>query len=148
MDIEKGGIVIGKLLSIGGLLQKSGNKLLMPFGLTQQQSAIFFEIAKAGKVKQKDMVNRLSLEKAHVSKVVKKLETMGLLTISPTEEDKRSYWLIPTTKGEEVHKACKEVFENWNMQWMKKVDEEELDSIIEKLALLQNTFREITEEKK
>lgn len=146
MNSEKGAIVIGKLLSIGGMLQKSGNQLLQPFDLNQQQSAIFFEIAKAGRVRQKDMVNRLSLEKANVSKVVKKLERMGLLKVIKAEEDKRSLWLSPTAKGEEVHNDCKKIFAEWNQQWLQTMSEETLDDIIHKLALLQETFRTIREE--
>lgn len=148
MDREKGAVIIGKLLHISGMLQKNGNRLLQPYNLNQQQSSIFFEIAKAGKVKQKDMVNRLSLEKANVSKVVKKLEKMGLLTITPTEEDKRAYWLTPTPEGMKVHKACKEMFGEWNERWMSGLAPEKLDEIIQNLAFLQEIFIKNTEEQK
>lgn len=145
MDREKGAVVIGKLLHIGGMLQKNGNRMLQPFNLNQQQSAIFFEIAKAGRVKQKDMVNRLSLEKANVSKVVKKLEKMGLLEVTPTEDDKRSYWLSPTQEGVEVHNSCRTMFGEWNEKWMSEVEPEQLDAIIENLSLLQELFAKSTE---
>lgn len=146
MDREKGAIIIGKLLHISGMLQKSGNRMLRPFNLNQQQSSIFFEIAKAGKVKQKDMVNRLSLEKANVSKVVKKLEIMGLLEISLTEEDKRSCWLSPTPKGLEIHKACTTMFGAWNEKWLTGVKPEKIDAIIDNLSLLQEIFIQNTKD--
>ena len=94
------GIIIGKLMNIGGMLEREGNKMLQPFNLNYQQFSIFFEIAKVGKVKQKDVINRLLLEKAHVSKVVKKLQHMELIDITEAGEDKRSHWISVTQKGE------------------------------------------------
>jgi len=138
------GIIIGKLMNIGGILQRQGNKMLLPFNLNQQQFSIFFEIAKVGKVKQKEMVNRLLLEKAHVSKVVKKLQQMELITITENDEDKRSYWLSVTKKGEEILKQCTEMFSDWNKQWICQINDSELSSILENLTTLQNIFKQKT----
>ena len=138
------GIIIGKLMNIGGMLQRQGNKMLLPFNLNQQQFSIFFEIAKVGKVKQKEMVNRLLLEKAHVSKVVKKLQQMELITITENDEDKRSYWLSVTKKGDEILKQCTEMFYKWNKKWISEIDETELSSILDNLTTLQNIFKEKT----
>ena len=138
------GIIIGKLMNIGGMLQRQGNKMLLPFNLNQQQFSIFFEIAKVGKVKQKEMVNRLLLEKAHVSKVVKKLQQMDLITVSENDEDNRSYWLSITEKGEETLKQCTEMFKEWNKKWICEIDETELSSILDNLTTLQNIFKQKT----
>jgi len=62
-------VIIGKLMNISGILQREGNRLLLPYQLNQQQFSILFEIAKAKQVQQKSMVNRLLLERAHVSKM-------------------------------------------------------------------------------
>ena len=138
------GIIIGKLMNIGGILQRQGNKMLLPFNLNQQQFSIFFEIAKVGKVKQKEMVNRLLLEKAHVSKVVKKLQQMELITITENDEDRRSYWLSVTKKGDEILKQCTELFTEWNKKWICEIDETELSSILDNLTILQNIFKQKT----
>ncbi len=135
------GIIIGKLMNIGGMLQRHGNKILQPYNLNQQQFSIFFEIAKAGKISQKEMVNRLLLEKSHVSKVVKKLHQMGLITISETDEDKRSYLLSITKKGEETLAQCSETFSEWHKGWIKEINETELSSILDNLTKLQNIFK-------
>ena len=138
------GIIIGKLMNIGGMIQRHGNKMLLPFNLNQQQFSIFFEIAKVGQVKQKEMVNRLELEKAHVSKVVKKLQQMELITITQNGDDKRSYWLSVTGKGEELLKQCTEMFSKWNQEWICEIDETELLSIVDNLDTLQKIFKEKT----
>jgi DNA-binding MarR family transcriptional regulator len=49
------------------MLQRKGNQLLLPFDLNQQQFSILFSIEQKGKIKQKNMVNQLVLEKDHVS---------------------------------------------------------------------------------
>ena len=135
-------IIIGKLLNIGGMLQRQGNRITLPFGLNQQQFAIFFEIGKAGRVKQKDMVNRLILEKAHVSKVVKKLHTMELITITASDEDKRSSWLALTLEGKQVLKTCRGEFKKWHGEWVAAVDDKQLTSIVENLSHLQAVFED------
>ena len=128
-------------MNIGGMLHRLGNRMLMPFDLNHQQYSVFFEIGKAGKVKQKDMVNRLMLEKAHVSKIVKKLLNMGLITVTRSEDDRRSYWLSTTPKGKQVLKECSKMFKGWNRQWADTMDEEQVASTLENLTCLQAVFR-------
>jgi len=135
-------IIIGKLMNIGGMLQRLGNRMLMPFDLNHQQYSVFFEIGKAGKVRQKDMVNRLVLEKAHVSKIVKKLHNMDLITVTRSDDDKRSYWLSPTPKGKQVLKECRKLFTQWNQEWADSMDEKQIASTLEDLTHLQAIFRD------
>lgn len=134
-------IIIGKLMNIGGILQRLGNRMLMPFDLNHQQYSVFFEIGKAGKVKQKDMVNRLMLEKAHVSKIVKKLHHMDLITVTQSDDDKRSYWLSPTPKGKRTLKQCMKLFGEWNQEWAGALDEKQLIRILGNLDQLQKVFK-------
>jgi DNA-binding MarR family transcriptional regulator len=128
-------------MNIGGMLHRLGNRMLMPFDLNHQQYSVFFEIGKAGKVKQKDMVNRLLLEKAHVSKIVKKLRNMDLITVTQSDDDKRSYWLSPTLNGEQILKKCRKLFEEWNQEWAGSMDEKQIASTLENLTHLQTVFR-------
>lgn len=134
-------IIIGKLLNLGGMLHKHGNSILLPFNLNQHQFSIFFEIAKAGKVNQKEIVNRLELEKAHISKTVKKLHNMQLIKIEPSKEDNRSAWLLPTKKGNETLGTCMEIFEQWNKEWTDTVEKNQLHTILESLTTLQTIFK-------
>jgi len=133
-------IVVGKLMSIGGMLQRHSNKLLQPYGLNQQQFSVFFEIANVGQVKQKEMINRLQLEKAHVSKVVKKLHAMGLITVTPSTEDKRSAWLEVTPEGKELLEKVRAEFRASHEAWLEDIDATQLESILDSLTLLQRVF--------
>ena len=86
------------------------------------------------------MVNRLILEKAHVSKVVKKLQNMGLINITPLADDKRSALLSPTSKGRELVNECREVFRIWSEEWFQKLTQEELLEILAGVGKLQAVF--------
>jgi DNA-binding MarR family transcriptional regulator len=134
-------IIIGKLMNIGGILQREGNRLLLPYQLNQQQFTVLFEIAKAKEVQQKNMVNRLHLEKAHVSKVVKKLQTMGLIHIIPMSEDKRSAILTPSEKGQKLVDECRTVFQKWNQEWLELFNSDELYQILDSVDKLQKAFK-------
>ena len=138
---EMAPIIIGKLLNIGGMLQRKGDKLLQEFNLNQQQFSILFEINLAGKVKQKDMVNRLLLEKPHVSKVVKKLQSMELITVTQTPEDKRAFWLEPTKKGKDVVNKCRKIFQKWNSEWTDEIPDKQLSDLMNSLGVLQSVFK-------
>jgi len=133
-------MIIGKLMSVGGILQREGNRLLSPYRLNQQQFSILFEIAKAKEVRQKNIINRLLLEKAHVSKVVKKLEIMGLIKIVPLPEDKRSELLSLTEKGEQIINESRNIFNEWKKEKLKQFTKEELSQILESIDKLQKAF--------
>ena len=141
--LQSAPIIIGKLMNIGGMLQRLGNRMLMPFDLNHQQYSVFFEIGKAGKVRQKDMVNRLLLEKAHVSKIVKKLHAMELISTTRSDDDKRSCWLSPTPRGKQVLKECGKMFQAWNREWADSLDEKQIDAALDNLTHLQAVFKEM-----
>ncbi len=139
-EIEYSSMIIGKLMSISGILERSANRLLLPYELNQQQFSILFEIVKAKKVQQKNIINRLSLEKAHVSKVVKKLLSMGLIESVPSEDDKRSSFLLPTEKGEKIVDECRSIFGVWRKERLSQFNKKELDQILESVDKLQKAF--------
>ena len=134
-------IIIGKLMTISGILQRESNGLLLPYQLNHQQFSILFEIAKAKEVQQKNMVNRLLLEKAHVSKMVKKLQAMGLIDILPFPDDKRSALLSPTAKGQKLVDECRSIFHKWNNEWFEQFNRPELLQILDGVGKLQKAFQ-------
>jgi DNA-binding MarR family transcriptional regulator len=139
-EIDFPSIIIGKLMNISGILHRESNRLLLPYQLNQQQFSILFEIAKVKQVQQKHMVNRMLLKKAHVSKVVKKLQTMGLIDIIPLQVDKRSALLSPTEKGQKLISECQAIFDVWKKEWFEPFNAKELHQILESIDKLQKTF--------
>ncbi|MDC7235248.1 MAG: winged helix DNA-binding protein [Spirochaetales bacterium] len=139
---EMAPIVIGKLMNIGGMLQKRANLMLAPFQLNQQQYSILFSIYQEDRVQQKNVINKLMLEKAHVSKVVKKLHSMDLIDIELSEQDKRSSWLMITDKGKKLVHKVRGVSADWNKQWTGELDMNQMNQLLESLTMIQNVFKE------
>jgi DNA-binding MarR family transcriptional regulator len=134
--------LIGKLMNIGALLERSTNRLLLPYGLNHQQFSILFEVFRAGRVQQKDMINRLLLERAHVSKVVKKLEAMGLLQVAPHPDDGRSSWLSVSTEGLALIRTCQKLFDAQKQDWFRHFATQDLLRAVETVAELQRVLSE------
>lgn len=124
-------------MNIGALLERGTNQLLLPYDLNHQQFSILFEIFRAGRVQQKEMINRLLLERAHVSKVVKKLESMGLLEVAPHPDDGRSSWLSVSTKGRALVQNCQRLFDVQKKAWFRRFDTQELLRILDHVSALQ-----------
>jgi DNA-binding MarR family transcriptional regulator len=132
--------LIGKLMNIGALLERSTNRLLLPYGLNHQQFSILFEVFRAGRVQQKDMINRLLLERAHVSKVVKKLESMGLLQVVPHPDDGRSSWLSVSADGLALIQICQKLFEAQKRDWFRHFETQDLLQAVEMASALQHAL--------
>ncbi len=132
--------VIGKFFYIGGVLQREGNRLLQPFGLNQQQFQLAYEIGKVGPIRQKDVIEQLRLEKAHVSKSVKKLQSMGLIAVDRSTEDRRSTWLSVTADGAELLEKAEKQFCQWNEQWFDQMTQDELLLLNDTLSTIEDLF--------
>lgn len=129
--------IIGKLMNIGGIIQKESNRLLSPHNLNHQQFSILFDIFANGKVQQKNLVNRLMLERAHVSKTVSKLLEMELIELSEHAEDQRASIISVTTKGVRLIEKCRKLFEEWRRINFANLSETELIQTLDIVAKLQ-----------
>lgn len=127
-------------MNIGALLERATNQLLLPYGLNHQQFSILFEIFRAGRVQQKDMINRLLLERAHVSKVVKKLAAMGLVEVAAHPDDGRSSWLSVSTQGRALIQTCQRLFDVQKRAWFRRFDTQELLRILDGVSALQGAL--------
>lgn len=127
-------------MNIGGLIERETNRLLAPHGLNHQQFSVLFEIWRAGRVQQKDVTNRLLLERAHVSKVVKKLEEMGLIQAAPHPEDGRSAWLSVSKKGLALVQTCRASFDASKREWFRPFDTQQLHELLSAVSALQTAF--------
>jgi DNA-binding MarR family transcriptional regulator len=138
--------LVGKLMNIGALIERESNRLLSPHGLNHQQFSVLFEIFHAGRVQQKDVTNRLLLERAHVSKVVKKLVDMSLIEVAPHPEDRRSAWLSVSAKGLSLVQACRSVFATRKRAWFRAFDTPQLQELVGGIAAIQAALVENMED--
>lgn len=141
-EIEYPKVVIGKLLKLGSMLQQNSYQLLKPFGINHPQFTVLFELSKTERVIQRDIVTILLLDRAHVSKIVKKLHSMELIDIESNSENSKSPWISINSNGLKLLKDCTSVFEEWNREWIGDLNVENKQEILDVLTTLQELFKD------
>ncbi len=127
---EKAPVIVKGLLKIGSDLHRLGNSITGKYGLNQQQFVVLSEIISRSPINQKQLVGGLVIEKSNLSKIVKKLNTIGLIRITSSQEDGRTTLLSPTKKGKTIWEECMEEFVDWQVDWASPLSNEELSQTI------------------
>lgn len=130
--------IVKQLLLLGAFLQREAGRLLTDYGLNQQQFVVLKEIQEKGPINQKELCSFLLFEKSNVSKIVKKLETDGLIRTASAPGDSRVTLLSITKKGNAVVQQCMERLNRWNAEWLGALSEKELTRIGAALDALSN----------
>ncbi len=128
--------IIKKLLQTGTYLQKTGTRITMMSGLSQQQFVVLNEIVEKGPVNQKQLVGELLLEKSNVSKIVTKLKSEELISISISSVDGRETILKSTIKGNALWKKIINKLNESSINWLAPLNEEEIDSALTSLEVI------------
>ena len=130
--------IVKNLLQMGTFLQKTGNRLIREFDLTQQQFVVLNEIAEKRSVSQKQIVGELLFEKSNVSKIVKKLHLAGLINVSSSSEDARTTVLSITKKGKKQWTECMHLLNTWSIAWLEPLNENEITDSVKTLCKLRS----------
>lgn len=75
------------------------NQKLSIFGFGSGQYLFFINIAKEDGISQKELSEKLLIDKATTAKAIKKLSKLGYISSTQNNLDKRSFYLNLTTKG-------------------------------------------------
>ncbi len=133
---EKASTIVRGLLRLGSELHRLGDKITWEYGLNQQQFVVLSEIVQRGPINQKQLVGGLVIEKSNLSKIVKKLATLGLIKISSSPEDGRATLLSVTGKGKTIWEACMKDFDEWQIRWASPLSDQEMAQTIKVLERL------------
>lgn len=129
--------IVKQLLRLGAFLQREGGRLLSKLGLNQQQFVVLKEIQEKGPVSQKEICSDLLLEKSNVSKIIKKLESEGLIEMVFSHEDNRISLLTTTKKGKKIINQGMQLLNEWNKKWLESLSEKDIKHAIDALAKLE-----------
>ncbi|MCP3943769.1 MAG: winged helix-turn-helix transcriptional regulator [Desulfobacteraceae bacterium] len=108
------------------------------------QARILFELSKTSNICAKDLVNRIGLDPAYLSKILKKFEKEGLLTKRSFSNDSRKLKLSLTQEGQNVYSSLREVSNKQISFLIENLSNEQkrilVDSMetIEKILICQN----------
>ena len=133
---EKASIIVRSLLRLGSDMHRLGDKITLEYGLNQQQFVVLSEIVNRGPINQKQLVGGLVIEKSNLSKIVKKLKTLRLISTSSSPEDGRTTLLSVTKKGKTTWEECMEDFNDWQVNWASPLSNDEMSRIIKSLERL------------
>ncbi len=128
--------IIQHALRLGAFLQRTGNRLLHDSGLNQQQFIVLKLIEEKGPLSQKNICSDLLFEKSNISKIVGKLISAKLVSMSFSDEDNRVSVVKATAKGIRVVRDCMERLNHWNSEWLKPFSEKEIVQTLEGLKKL------------
>ncbi len=133
---ERASVIVRGLLKLGSDLHRLGDKITGEYGLNQQQFVVLSEIVNRGPINQTQLVGGLVIEKSNLSKIVKKLRTMGLIESSSSPDDGRATLLSVTKKGKTVWEDCMERFNGWQASWASPLSDGEMAQITKVLERL------------
>lgn len=136
MATENAWDIVKDMLRLGSALYRNGDRIAGVYELNQQQFIVLSEIVNSGPINQKQLVGEMIIEKSSLSKIVKKLKSLGLVTSAVSPHDGRATLLSATQKGKTVWKDCMGDFHNWQINWAGSLTKEEIKQTIKVLERL------------
>lgn len=83
--------------------------ILEPLGLTHPQYLVMLALWQRAPLRFGEIAQRLSLDPATLTPIVKRLEAMGLVARRPVDGDERTFTLEPTPEGAALRERALEV---------------------------------------
>jgi DNA-binding MarR family transcriptional regulator len=103
-------------------------KRLGYYNITRSQWIALYYISNNSVITQKQLANKMSLKEPSVVRLLDKLETMGWVSRSHGEEDKRIRFLSLTETGQKIQMDRLDVVEKFKADVLKGILPEELDT--------------------
>ena len=94
MKVEK--VMMARHMMCLGL---SWSARVAPLNLTHQQFLVLSRITEQGSLSQKDLCDKMLYEKSNVSRIIKRLYSLGFVQIEPDRKDARRQVISPTDQG-------------------------------------------------
>lgn len=113
-----------------------GNQHLHSIGLSQGLLFLILYIHRHSGCTPGELGKNLGIDAGQATRSLDKLEKEGFIERTRKTEDKRSFSLFLTTKGEKAFSYSTEILHNWEKNITTALNEEEKDSLFHLLTLL------------
>lgn len=118
------------------------NKELKPYDLNSSEYIYLVNLAENSGVNQKYLSDKIIIDDALTTRVMKSLESKGYIIRERSQIDKRSYTIRLTEKGVHIQPIILEKLNHWTTTISKNMNEVEIDFMIERLKeMSQNALR-------
>jgi DNA-binding MarR family transcriptional regulator len=139
--------VVRDILKFGAFLQRIGDRVLRPFGISQQEYAVLSAIVREVKpLNQTTIVVDLLVERSNLSKIVSRLAKKGLIEVRPTREDRRLRLLKVSPAGRNLFRRADVALKRWNKEWMKGFTRDDVATLRELLHRLNSSPAKIADD--
>ncbi len=108
-------------------LQIYVNQKFTKYGFGSGQYLFFIHIARNDGICQKELSQRLIIDKATTAKAIKKLSELGYIYSIQNINDKRSFNLHLTEKGKEIQPEIKKILRDTTMVLQQGLSPDEID---------------------
>lgn len=99
-------------------------------GLGQSHHGVLITLYKEQGISQEALRRKLNIDKANVTRSVKKLIQDGFVERRQDPNDKRSYLLFVSEKGEKIRPEIESMFREWNDMLLEGFNQDEIDQLI------------------
>ncbi|MEO8479456.1 MAG: MarR family transcriptional regulator [Gemmatimonadota bacterium] len=126
------------LVSLGRTVRARQGELLQPHGLHPGQDALLLEVWREPGLNQSSLAHRLGIESPTVTRMVARLERVGLLERRRDPDDARCMRIHPTPRSRLLEAAVKRVWEELGEDLARGIgadDAAELTSLAERAGL-------------
>ncbi|WP_395519869.1 MarR family winged helix-turn-helix transcriptional regulator, partial [Enterococcus faecium] len=105
--------------------QKELDQALAPLKLNSTNYYFIVKIHDYHQLKQEELIKLTGLDGSNVTRTIQKLTKMGLVTKEKSTQDRRSFLLELTKKGQELHAQVVESVENAQKKFLSKLTADE-----------------------
>ena len=120
---------------------REGNRIASKFDLNQQQFVVLNYIKHHQPVSQNQICSGLLYEKSNISKIIKKLETLGYISISKSVNDGRTSIIECTKKGKEIIKIALKEYDDFNNLFLDGLSVDQLENAFNATEVINNSIR-------
>jgi DNA-binding MarR family transcriptional regulator len=134
--------IIVNFLRIGAYLLREGNRIAEKYGINQQQFVVLNFIGENELVSQKEICSSLLYEKSNVSKIIKRLEKIGLVEKKSSSGDLRYSHINITPKGQKVINQGIEDFNEFNTKLLGELSDNEIEMSLKTTTMLNKLIKD------
>ncbi len=129
------------MMRLGAFMEREGSRALAPLLLTHQQFLVLSRITEQGSLSQKDLCDKMLYEKSNISRIIKRLNSLGFIQIGPDQEDARRQVISPTGQGSLAVVKGKKIISDCVERWFSRLTDHESTEILSKLIWLNSLMR-------
>jgi DNA-binding MarR family transcriptional regulator len=129
-----------ELVRVAGVLQL--DQMVPGQAVSMSQAFALHELDFGGPLSQRDLAERLRLEKSTVSRMAAEMERKGLLVRERDPGNRRLYRLRLTAEGRALHRGMAVAFEEQWVRWVSTMTDAERDALLTGLPALIRVARE------